>query len=48
MMKELSQENETAIDTSFKNQLQKSGNLKKKIFCVRKKARKMLEDKFLF
>jgi hypothetical protein len=39
-MKELSQENETAIDTSFKNQLQKSGNLKKKIFAFEKKPEK--------
>ena len=32
MMIESSQENETAIEISFKNQLQQSGNLKKEIF----------------
>jgi hypothetical protein len=38
MMKESSQENETAIDVSFKNQLQKSGNLKNEFFCVARRV----------
>ena len=33
-MKELSQENETAIEIPFNNPLQQSGNLKKKNFFV--------------